>query len=116
MCGTLAAPQRGQTLRDGASSVHAEARRLRLFIFEVFFLGTAIAKRRGYRLRLPSLEFQVAEAGPAGVDVVGRVGADRMALRLGPRTGHLAQGRERQRQKHGVTHERLDVQAVTVEG
>jgi len=47
MWGTLAAPQRGHTLREGALSVHAEARRLRLFIFEVFFLGTAIAKGRG---------------------------------------------------------------------
>jgi hypothetical protein len=48
MWGTLAAPQRGQTLRGGALNVHADARRLRLFIFEVFFLGTAMAKGRGY--------------------------------------------------------------------
>jgi hypothetical protein len=41
--GTLAAPHRGQTLRDGAFTVQADARRLRLFIFDVFFLGTAIA-------------------------------------------------------------------------
>jgi hypothetical protein len=61
MWGTFATPQRGQTLREGAFSVHAEARRLRLFIFEVFFLGTAIAKRGGYRLAAASLEFQVAE-------------------------------------------------------
>jgi hypothetical protein len=40
--GSLAEPQRGQRLRDGASSVHAEARRLRLLLLEVFFLGTAI--------------------------------------------------------------------------
>jgi hypothetical protein len=40
--GTLAEPQRGQTLRDGASRVQAEARRLRLLDLEVFFLGTAI--------------------------------------------------------------------------
>jgi hypothetical protein len=39
----LAAPHRGQTLRDGALTVQADARRLRLFIFDVFFLGTAIA-------------------------------------------------------------------------
>jgi hypothetical protein len=38
----LAEPQRGQTLRDGASRVQAEARRLRLLDLEVFFLGTAI--------------------------------------------------------------------------
>jgi hypothetical protein len=51
--GTLAAPHRGHTLRDGAFNVHALARRLRLFDLEVFFLGTAIranssvgAKRR----------------------------------------------------------------------
>jgi hypothetical protein len=49
--GSLAAAHLGQMLRGGASSVHADARRLRVFIFEVFFLGTAIAKGRGYRLR-----------------------------------------------------------------
>jgi hypothetical protein len=38
----LAEPHRGQTLRDGASRVQAEARRLRLLDLEVFFLGTAI--------------------------------------------------------------------------
>jgi hypothetical protein len=32
----------GQRLRAGSFRVHAEARRLRLFDFEVFFLGTAI--------------------------------------------------------------------------
>jgi hypothetical protein len=42
MCGRFTAPQRGQVLRDGAVSVQADARRLRLFDFEVFFLGTAI--------------------------------------------------------------------------
>jgi hypothetical protein len=36
-------PHRGQRLRSGASSRHAEARRLLLFDFEVFFFGTAIA-------------------------------------------------------------------------
>jgi hypothetical protein len=95
MCGTLAAPQRGQTLRDGAFNVHADARRLRLFIFEVFFFGTAIAKRRGYRPSDDSVELQVAEAGPARVDVPGRLGANRMTLWLGARTSDLAQRRER---------------------
>jgi hypothetical protein len=42
-CGSFAAAHRGQTLRGGAFSVQALARRLRLFAFEVFFLGTAIA-------------------------------------------------------------------------
>jgi hypothetical protein len=42
MCGTLVAPQRGQLLRGATERVQAEARRLRLFDFEVFFLGTAI--------------------------------------------------------------------------
>lgn len=32
----------GQMLRAGSFRVHAEARRLRLFDLEVFFLGTAI--------------------------------------------------------------------------
>jgi len=34
-------PQRGQRLRDGASSFQADARVLRLFDFDFFFLGTA---------------------------------------------------------------------------
>ena len=42
MWGSLVAPQRGQVLRDGALTVHAEARRLRLLALEVFFLGTAM--------------------------------------------------------------------------
>jgi len=40
--GTFAAPHRGHRLREGALSVQAEARRLRLLLLEVFFLGTAI--------------------------------------------------------------------------
>jgi len=39
--GNLAAPQRGQRLRDGASSLQAPARWLRVFIFDFFFFGTA---------------------------------------------------------------------------
>ena len=35
----------GQVLRGGADSFQADARRLRLFAFEVFFLGTAISVR-----------------------------------------------------------------------
>jgi len=42
MWGCLAEPQRGHTLRDGASSFQAPARRLRLLDFDFFFLGTAI--------------------------------------------------------------------------
>lgn len=42
MWGNLVAPQRGQVLRDGALTVQAEARRLRLLALEVFFLGTAM--------------------------------------------------------------------------
>jgi hypothetical protein len=49
--GTLAALHRGHTLREGAVTVHADARRLRLFIFDVFFLGTAIANGGRYRAR-----------------------------------------------------------------
>ena len=41
VCGSLAAAQRGQMLRDGAASFHAPARWLRVFIFDFFFLGTA---------------------------------------------------------------------------
>ena len=43
-CGVLVAPHRGHTLRDGTSSRHAEARRLRVFDLEVFFLGTAMTR------------------------------------------------------------------------
>src|SRR3954464_12972086 len=42
VCGSLAAAQRGQMLRAGAPSFHAPARWLRVFIFDFFFLGTAI--------------------------------------------------------------------------
>ena len=94
MWGTLAAPHRGQTLREGAFSVHAEARRLRLFIFEVFFLGTAIAKRGGYRLPEKSFEFQVAERRPAGIDGRDGVGADGVAVGLGSGAGVLTQRRQ----------------------
>jgi hypothetical protein len=45
--GSFTALQRGHTLREGDSSFQALARRLRLFAFEVFFLGTAIANDRG---------------------------------------------------------------------
>jgi hypothetical protein len=37
----LAAEQRGQTLRAGALSRQEPARRLWVFIFDFFFLGTA---------------------------------------------------------------------------
>jgi len=43
VCGSLAAAQRGHTLRDGAASFHAPARWLRVFIFDFFFFGTATA-------------------------------------------------------------------------
>jgi hypothetical protein len=39
--GVFTLPQRGQVLRDGASSFQAEARVLRLFDFDFFFFGTA---------------------------------------------------------------------------
>jgi hypothetical protein len=42
VCGSLALPHRGHTLRAGASSFHAPARRLRDFDFDFFFFGTAI--------------------------------------------------------------------------
>jgi hypothetical protein len=41
MCGFFATPQRGHTLRDGTVIFIFAERRLRLFILEVFFLGTA---------------------------------------------------------------------------
>jgi hypothetical protein len=39
----LAAPHDGQVLRAGMLSLHELARRLRVFIFDVFFFGTATA-------------------------------------------------------------------------
>jgi hypothetical protein len=61
MWGRLAAEHRGHTLRAGTLIVQAEARRLRLFALEVFFLGTAIAS-------LPELRRYQLEQGarPAG--------------------------------------------------
>jgi hypothetical protein len=50
MWGNLVAPHRGQVLRGAVETVQAEARRLRLFDLEVFFLGTAMvldASERG---------------------------------------------------------------------
>jgi hypothetical protein len=41
--GTLAAPQRGQSLREGASRRQLLARRIRVFDFDFFFFGTATA-------------------------------------------------------------------------
>jgi len=41
--GRLEAPHRAHTLREGAESFHAEARPLRVFDFDFFFLGTATA-------------------------------------------------------------------------
>ena len=41
VCGSLAAAQRGQMLRDGALRRHDPARWLWVFIFDFFFLGTA---------------------------------------------------------------------------
>ncbi len=35
-------PQRGQVLRDGVLSVHAEARRMRVLDFDIFRFGTAM--------------------------------------------------------------------------
>jgi hypothetical protein len=40
--GSLAAEHWGQTDRAGAFNTQLEARRLRLFDFDVFFFGTAI--------------------------------------------------------------------------
>ena len=49
--GRRAAPQRLQRLSDGAPRVHADARRLRLLAFEVFFFGTAMSGPELVRVR-----------------------------------------------------------------
>lgn len=41
MWGSLTALQRGQVLREGASRRQLEARRIRVFDFDIFLLGTA---------------------------------------------------------------------------
>lgn len=41
MWGSLTALQRGQVLREGASRRQFEARRIRVFDFDIFLLGTA---------------------------------------------------------------------------
>ena len=41
MWGSLTALQRGQVLREGASTRQLEARRIRVFDFDIFLLGTA---------------------------------------------------------------------------
>jgi hypothetical protein len=42
MWGRFVAPQRGQMLREGALTRHADARRIRVFDFDIFFFGTGI--------------------------------------------------------------------------
>ena len=42
MWGRLVAPQRGQMLRDGANTRQADARRIRVFDFDIFFFGTGM--------------------------------------------------------------------------
>jgi hypothetical protein len=44
-CGSLALWHWGQTLRAGTFRTHALALRLRLLALEVFFFGTAMARR-----------------------------------------------------------------------
>ncbi|MEY2478087.1 MAG: hypothetical protein QOG87_3402, partial [Actinomycetota bacterium] len=63
--GSLARRHWGQTLRGGASSFQLEARRLRVFAFDVFFLGTAMSA---------SVLFQLVERGPPGVAIRGFTG------------------------------------------
>jgi hypothetical protein len=50
----------GHVLRGGAARLHALARRLRLFAFDVFFFGTAM-KHRAYLLRRESIVRLAAE-------------------------------------------------------
>lgn len=47
VCGMRALPQRGQVECAGAASFQFAARRLRPFIFEVFFFGTAMTTNSG---------------------------------------------------------------------
>ena len=42
MWGRLVAPQRGQMLREGALTRQADARRIRVFDFDIFFFGTGM--------------------------------------------------------------------------
>lgn len=70
MWGSLAAAHRGQTLRDGADSFQLLARRLRVFDFDFFFLGTATAvflDETSYETSYERLagQAEVAATGPA---------------------------------------------------
>jgi hypothetical protein len=61
--GSLVCRHCGQTLRGGTDNVHALARRLRLFAFEVFFFGTAMIGQLSleFRWRSSGGEVQVAK-------------------------------------------------------
>src|SRR5690349_20154494 len=83
MWGRLALPQRGQMLRAGASSCQAAARWLRLFDFDFFFLGTAIAPESfpcepeeptGTSVRVQPVP-EIIERRPPGIAGLGPVAA-----------------------------------------
>ena len=85
-CAGSSPPQRGHTLRAGASSFQAPARRLRDFDFDFFFLGTAIVGLRdeiraapGYRPDIPGTptpDGVRARVGPGGLDTGTPMAAD----------------------------------------
>src|SRR5689334_6358096 len=114
--GSLAALHCGQMLRAGALSVQLEARRVRDFIFEVFFLGTAIGRCLalfavgGAQLvedAPPRIHRGCARAG-ALVAVDPAVGAQTQALLS-------AEGRLGQLEHDSFARQRLQVDLVVVE-
>ena len=102
VCGCLALPQRGQMLRAGASSFQAAgAVAARLFDFDFFFLGTAIARwsprqasRAVARLApadaatLRRLSRAVGRARPSGRRPSVRVARSRPVVAVGAARGH----------------------------
>jgi len=89
----------GQRLRGGSFSVQAEARRLRLFDFEVFFLGTAIV--------VSLIGPRVGRLARAGLVV-----AVHTALRAQTPAVVLTEWCERQLQDTGIVDDRFQVEKI----
>jgi len=101
-CGSFVRRHCGQMLRGGSLSVQAEARRLRLFDFEVFFLGTAIV----VSLIGPRVG-RLARAGLV-VAVHAALGAQALAVLLTERC-------ERQLKDTSIVDEWFQVEKIAVE-
>ena len=123
-CGSLACVHWGQTLRGGALSFQFEARRLRLFALDVFFLGTAMSivsfafgLSFGFGWWFGLGGIQVLESRPPGIGVVSLAPATalcegRPTHGAQPLAILAAQRYQREFQEHGVACQRLQVHLV----